>query len=195
MKKIDELDKILKEITGMINNINCELLYDNDISYKIMLNNEYTGVALTVCRTEDYSYYVLAAMDKQMPGIDLGFKKYLDFTNKINNPNVIVLFKDNKEKMIFYEFIFRSVYYFEASKNLRKWHCCDCGEVGIEYFMDDGTISIVDADNNEFILVITDQGDDQRAVFDDHIGKYVVPLCDSCCANQNDPNSDPKIFA
>ena len=195
MKEIDEFDKISKEITGILNNINCELSYDNDISYKIMLNNEYTGVALTVCRTEDFSYYVLAAMDKQMPGIDLGFKKYLDFTKKINNPNIIVLFKDNKEKMIFYEFIFRSVYYFEASKKLRTWHCCECGQIGIEYFMNDGSISTFDANNNEFMLILAEDEEDQRAVFDNYIDKYVIPICDSCSTNRDDTMSNSKIFS
>jgi len=193
MIEIKRFDEISKEISCMLNNINCELSCDDDISYKIMLNNEYTGVALNVLATDDNNFFVLAVMENHMPGIDLGFKKYLDFKKKINQPNVFILFKNNNEKMVLYEFIFRSVYYFETSKKLRKWHCCDCGEIGIEYFLNDGSISTIDANNNEFKLIITDDKEDQRAVFDDHINEYVIPICDECSLKLS--NNRVNIFS
>jgi len=195
MKKIDEFKIILKEISEILNNIDCVLSDDNDVSYKIMLNNEYTGIALTVCVTEDNDYYVLAVMENKMPGIDLGFKKYFDFNKKINDPNIFVLFKNNNEKMLLYEFIFRSVYYYEASKQLRKWHCCGCDEVGIEYFKDDGSISTFDAQNNEFMLIITENKDDQRAVFDYYINEYVIPVCGKCSETLGRTANEASVFS
>jgi len=197
MKNIDEFVQVLEEISSILKNINCALSDDGDVSYKIMLNGEFTGISLTVFATEDNEYYVLAVMENQMPEIDLGFKKYLDFTNKINEPNILVLYKNNKEKIVLFEFIFRSVYYFETSKMLRKWHCCDCGEIGIEYFLKDGSIATIDADNNEFKLIITDDKDDQRAVFDDHIDEYVIPICQECSvkAELMMSGSVPNIFS
>jgi len=60
------------EITGVLDKIGCELSSEDNFSYKILLNNEFTGIALTVCVTEDDNYYLMAVMDSNMPGIDRG---------------------------------------------------------------------------------------------------------------------------
>jgi hypothetical protein len=119
-------------------------------------------------------------MNGIIPKYEVGYKKYKNINERYIYPNMVSSFKNTREKLLLYEFIFRSLYFYEASKYLRKWKCCDCNEIGTEVFNDDGSISTFDSNNKEFKLIITDKKDIFRIVYDDHIGKYVIPTCEKC---------------
>lgn len=192
MKKIN---CIINEITSILNKFGYDISKFDDIDYELTRKGESTGITLSILVNDKYEYFVAAVMNGIIPKYEVGYKKYKKLQDRYNHPNMVSSFKNTREKLLLYEFIFRSLYFYEASKHLRKWKCYNCDEIGTEFFNDDGSISTFDSNDKEFKLIITNKKDIFSIVYDDHIGKYIIPTCEKCLGKLGYTVEDKQNFS
>jgi hypothetical protein len=178
-------DKNIKEVTAFLRTIGCRLKKKDQIKYEVMCGREDTGLAIAFGQEiidNNTRNFVMAVAHYPVPVNDCRFYKYKGENEaEVTLPNVLAVFTDKKDVALFYEFLSRAVYYFQASKALRQWHCYNCGEAGYEVFLNNATIGTFDARCCEFRLLIVDKDQDiEGSVYDDKIGENVLPICSEC---------------
>jgi hypothetical protein len=178
-------DKNIKEVTAFLRIIGCRLKKKDQVKYEVMCGREDSGLAIAFEQEtvgNKARKFVMAVAHHPMPVNDIRFFKFRgEDEAEVTLPNVLAVFTDKKDMALFYEFLSRSVYYFQASKALRKWHCYNCGEAGYEIFLDNATIGTFDAKCSEFrLLILNSDQDIEGAVFDDKINENVLPICSEC---------------
>ena len=196
------IDRNVKEIAVFLRTIGCSLGRKKQIKYEVTCGRDNTGLAMAfwqeIGENNKILNHVMAVMSYPAPFSDQRYHKKISGCAKDTIPCVLVDFSDKKEKALLYEFISRAIFFFRSSKVLRQWRCCNCGEVGYEVFLNDGSIGTFEAECREFRLLIVDRDNAvEGAVYDDLICKYVKPICSECLAKlgytENDDGYDQGV--
>jgi len=176
--------KNVREIEQSLKAIGCILEKIDDVNYQVIKRNEHTGLSLTFWQEineDEICYYAMVVMYDQLPDLDPRFYRYQEKDEDDSYPHVIASLNHKLEKMLLYEFMFHSIYYYESSKALENFNCSNCNEYGYEVILKDGSIAMIDSKYKEFRLIIIDSENNiESVVFDDKINGYVLPVCEQC---------------
>jgi len=177
-------EKGIRQISNILSAMGCKLKKICDNEYKVLAGLEDTGLQLYIGREtteQNTAPYVLAVATYPMPENDNRFHRHPDHEKTESFPHLKAILGDNNDNTVLFEFLSRSVHYFVTSKLLRKWRCYCCSKEGFEAFLADGSVSTFDSSGNEFSLVTVGPPKSvQGIVFDEKIGKNVLPICAYC---------------
>ena len=195
--KLKSVNNSVREMSFLLDMVGCKLKRAGKIKYDVTSDRIATGLSLYFGRDviDNKNFpYILAIMTFPLPGDDSRYFIDNGKSDTGNHPHVMAHLDNKRAKMLLFEFIFRSIYYYKASNRLRKWQCYNCGEKGYEIFLQNGTLATFDSDCNDFKLIVVDSENDIKGtVFDELIGEIVLPVCKKCegqlgCEFEDDHN-------
>lgn len=184
---LKSVNNSIKEMSFLLDMVGCKLKRAGRVKYDVTVDRIATGLTLYFGKdiiNNKNCPYVLAVMYYPIPDNDTRYFFNSGKSVAEEYPHVMGYLDNNRSKMLLFEFIFRSVYFYKSSNRLRKWYCYSCGEKGYEVFLDNGALSTFDSDCNVFkLIIVNSENRMEGAIFDELIGEWVLPVCNKCEGN------------